>query len=168
MVSGLKPFKIKPYIVWTFVIGLLVLVIFATTRSNYQSRGSLREVVYDEPSTNATPPLMGSLEPSPTVTVPTQIPDDSPIAAVDVPPYLFPKPLDNMVHDNLALQTLDAFRMQAIKMVSIDEADDFMYPASLDDLFSASEQQGFMEASVDTLYNVNALTPPRLMTDEVA
>lgn len=164
MVSGLKPFKIKPYIVWTFIIGLLVLVIFSTTRSNYQSHVSLEETtVYAAP--------MKKIDDSPTETVPTQIPFNSPVESVDTPPNLFPQPLDTMmeyVHDNLALQTLDALRSNAVHMVSLDEADDSMYPASFNDMFSSSEQDGFMEASVDTIYNVNALTPPRLMTDQVA
>ena len=57
---------------------------------------------------------------------------------------------------------------RTVRPVYLDVADeDAMYNATLDDLFKASEQQGFMEASVDTLYNVMALTPPRLMTDEV-
>lgn len=161
MANGLKPFKIKPYIVWSFVIAILVLVIFASTRSNYQA---MEEVV------PTTPPPVGTLSVSPTETVPTQIPDDSPTPAVSAPPYLFPKPVDTMaeyVHDNLALQTLDSMRMHAIRMVSLEDADESMYPATLDDLFSASENQGFMEASVDTLFNVSALKPPQLMTNEV-
>jgi hypothetical protein len=170
MANGLKPFKIKPYIVWSFVIAILVLVIFASTRSNYQARDSMQEVVYAAPTINANPPPTGSLVVSPTETVPTQIPDDSPTPAVSAPPYLFPKPVDTMaeyVHDNLALQALDSMRMHAIRMVSLADADDSIYPASLDYMFSASENQGFMEASVDTLFNVSALTPPQLMTNEV-
>jgi hypothetical protein len=53
-------------------------------------------------------------------------------------------------------------------MIPLDEADeDGMYFANLDQVFAASEQQGFMQASVDTLYDVMKLTPPRLMTDQV-
>jgi hypothetical protein len=68
---------------------------------------------------------------------------------------------------NLTLQPLDSIGKQAVRMIPLNEADDSMYPATLDDLFAASEQQGFMESSVDTLYDVMALTPPRLMTDQV-
>jgi hypothetical protein len=57
--------------------------------------------------------------------------------------------------------------VSAVRMISLDEADESMYPANLDEVFAASEQQGFMQASVDTLYDVMKLTPPKLMTDQV-
>ena len=73
-----------------------------------------------------------------------------------------------MLFRSLALQPLEVSMARAVRPVYLDVADeDAMYNATLDDLFKASEQQGFMEASVDTLYNVMALPPPRLMTDEV-
>ena len=168
--SSLKPFKIKPYIVWAFVIAMLLLVTFASTRSNYEPRGSVKDSVYAAPSVLATGPPMGTLETSPTLVIPSQVPMDEPTPPVDTPPYLFPEPSDSMVeydHSNLTLQTMDWTGKNAVRMISLDEADDAMYPATLDDLFAASEQDGFMQASVDTLYDVIALKPPRLMTDQV-
>ena len=168
--SSLKPFKVKPYIVWAFVIALLILVTFASTRSNYEPRGSVKDSVYAAPSELATGPPMGTLEMSPTLVIPSQIPMDEPTPPVDTPPYLFPKPADSMAeydHQNLTMQSMDWIGQKAVRMVTINEADDAMYPATLDELFAASEQDGFMQASVDTLYDVNALKPPRLMTDQV-
>jgi hypothetical protein len=52
-------------------------------------------------------------------------------------------------------------------MIPLNEADDSMYLATFDEVFDASEKQGFMQASLDTLYDVMALTPPKLMTDQV-
>lgn len=163
----LKPFKVKPYLVWTAVIAILVLVIFASTRSNYMS---LTEQVFTEPSVNKASPPAVTLTPSPTETVPSQIPDDTPVPAIQFRPDLFPVAKSSMESVNLALQPLELGQMsRAVRPVYIDVADeDAMYNATLDDLFKASEQQGFMEASVDTLYNVMALTPPRLMTNEVS
>ena len=170
MANGLKPFKVKPYIVWTAVIAILVLVIFASTRSNYQARMSLTEHVIEEPSMNKADPPLVTLTPSPTETVPSQIPDDEPIPPIQFRPELFPAAsgMTDYEHRNLALQPLDVSMVRTVRPVFLDVADeDAMYNATLDDLFKASEQQGFMEASVDTLYNVMALTPPRLMSDEV-
>jgi hypothetical protein len=70
-------------------------------------------------------------------------------------------------HVNLTLQPLVASMGRAVRMIPIDEADDSMYLATFDEVFDASEQQGFMQASVDTLYDVMKLTPPKLMTDQV-
>jgi hypothetical protein len=166
----MQPFRVKPCIVWAVVIAILVLVIFASTRSNYQARGSLAEVVYDEPRTTVATPPMAQLTPSPTTVVPTQIPNDTYTPITYVPPNLFPEPADKMKeydHVNLTLQPLDAIGQKAVRMIPLEEADDSMYPATLDEIFKASEQSGFMQASVDTLYDVMALKPPRLMTDEV-
>jgi hypothetical protein len=168
--SSLKPFKVKPYIVWAFVIGLLLLVTFASTRSNYEPRGSVKESIYEAPSVLATGPIMGTLETSPNVVIPSQVPLDFPTPPVDAPPYLFPKPADSMAeydHVNLTVQTMTWPAKNAVRMIPLNEADESMYPATLDELFAASEQDGFMQASVDTLYDVNALQPPRLMTDQV-
>lgn len=155
--SNLKPFKVKPYIVWAFVIALLALVIFASTRSNYQ---------VDRDTTPMTP-----LTPSPADTLPTQIPTAEPTPAVETPPNLFPPPADTMKeynHSNLTLKPLmRSVWNSGVGMVSLEDADDSMYPATLDDIFKASEQDGFMKASVDTIYDVMSQTPPRLMTDEV-
>jgi len=168
--SSLKPFKVKPYIVWAFVIGILLFVTFASTRSNYEPRGSVEESVYAAPSILATGPPMGTLTVSPTDVIPSQIPDDSPTPAPETPANLFPEPMDSMKdydRSNLSLQPLDWSGSKAVRMISLSEADDSMYPATLDELFAASEQDGFMQASVDTLFDVNALKPPRLMTDQV-
>jgi hypothetical protein len=70
-------------------------------------------------------------------------------------------------HVNLTLQPLAISMDRAVRMIPLEEADESMYPATLDEVFAASEQQGFMQASVDTLYDVMKLTPPRLMTDQV-
>jgi hypothetical protein len=70
-------------------------------------------------------------------------------------------------HENLPLMPLSISMDRAVRMIPLEEADESMYPATLDEVFAASEQQGFMQASVDTLYDVMALKPPRLMTDQV-
>lgn len=145
MANGLKPFRVKPYLVWTAVITLLVIVIFASTRSNY--------VV---------------LTPSPTQTVPSQIPDSEPTPPI-VPNILPPPaPKLGMPEVNLVLQPLSRTQFGSpVGMVSLEDAEDVMYQATFNDIFTASENQGFMEKSVDVLYDVTKLTPPRLMTDEV-
>ena len=166
----MQPFKVKPFIVWVAIIVILILVILASARSNYQARGSMKEVVYDEPTTTKAEPPMAQLTPSPTFIPLTQIPDDTYTPITYVPPNLFPEPADKMKdydHVNLTLQPLDAIGQKAVRMIPLDEADDSMYPATLDEVFKASEGSGFMQASVDTLYDVMALKPPRLMTDEV-
>jgi hypothetical protein len=169
--AALKPFKVRPFIVWTFIIVLVALVIFGSTRSNYQARGSMAEVVYEEPSVNANPPPLVSLKPDTTVTPLRDIPSDTYTPLTHVPPNLFPEPADKMQdydHVNLPLQPLAISMDRAVRMIPLDEADeDGMYFANLDQVFAASEQQGFMQASVDTLYDVMKLTPPRLMTDQV-
>lgn len=169
--AALKPFKVRPFIVWTFIIVLVALVIFGSTRSNYQARGSMAEVVYDKPSVNANPPPLVSLKPASTVTPLRDIPSDTFTPLSHVPPNLFPEPSDKMQdydHVNLTLQPLAISMDRAVTMIPLDEADeDGMYFANLDQVFAASEQQGFMQASVDTLYDVMKLTPPRLMTDQV-
>ena len=168
--AALKPFKVRPFIVWTFIIVLVALVIFGSTRSNYQARGSLAEVVYDAPSVNANPPPMVSLKPASTETPFRDIPSDTYTPLTYVPPNLFPEPADKMAdydHVNLPNMPLAISMERAVRMIPLDEADESMYPATLDDIFAASEQQGFMQASVDTLYDVMKLTPPRLMTDQV-
>lgn len=131
----------------------------------------MKEVVYDEPTTNNTAPPVAQLAPSSTTVVPTQIPDDTYTPITYVPPNLFPEPADKMKeydHVNLTLQPLDAIGQKAVRMIPLNEADDVMYLANLDEVFKASEDSGFMQASVDTLYDVMALKPPRLMTDEVS
>jgi hypothetical protein len=169
--SPLRPFKVKPFIVWTFIIVLVALVIFGSTRSNYQARGSMAEVVYDAPSVNANPPPLVTLSPDSTVTPLRDIPSDTYTPLTHVPENLFPEPADKMKdysHVNLTLQPLMLSQpSRAVGMISLGEADESMYLATLDDVFAASEQQGFMEASVDTLYDVMKLTPPKLMTDQV-
>ena len=169
--APLRPFKVRPFIVWTFIIVLVALVIFGSTRSNYQARGSMAEVVYDAPSTNANSPPLVTLTPDSTVTPLRDIPSDTYTPITEIPPALFPEPADKMKdysHVNLTLSPLMLSQpSRAVGMISLDEADDSMYPATLDDIFAASEQQGFMEASVDTLYDVMKLTPPKLMTDQV-
>ena len=169
--APLRPFKVRPFIVWTFIIVLVALVIFGSTRSNYQARGSMAEVVFTKPTINATPPPLVTLTPSPTDTVLSQIPDDTYTPLTYVPPNLFPEPADKMQdynHVNLTLSPLMLSQpSRAVGMISLDEADESMYPATLDEVFAASEQQGFMQASVDTLYDVMKLTPPKLMTDQV-
>ena len=168
--AALKPFKVRPFIVWTFIIVLVALVIFGSTRSNYQARGSLAEVVYDAPSVNENPPPMVSLKPASTETPFRDIPSDTYTPLTYVPPNLFPEPADKMAdydHVNLPNMPLAISMERAVRMIPLDEADESMYPATLDDIFAASEQQGFMQASVDTLYDVMKLTPPRLMTDQV-
>ncbi|NBX50293.1 hypothetical protein EBT25_10200 [bacterium] len=152
--SNLKPFKVQPYIVWAFVIALLALVIFASTRSNYEVG-----------------PPMTPLIPSPADTLPSQIPAAEPTPVVETPPNLFPPPADTMKeyeHSNLTLEPLmRSVWNSGVGMMSLEDADGSMYPATLDDIFKASEQDGFMKASVDTIYDVMSQTPPRLMTDEV-
>lgn len=168
--AALKPFKVRPFIVWTFIIVLVALVIFGSTRSNYQARGSLAEVVYDEPSLNARSPPEVSLKPASTETPLRDIPSDTYTPLTHVPENLFPAPADKMAdydHVNLPLQPLAISMERAVRMIPLDEADDSMYLANLDEVFAASEQQGFMQASVDTLYDVMALKPPNLMTDQV-
>ena len=168
--APLRPFKIRPFIVWTFIIVLVALVIFGSTRSNYQARGSMAEVVYDAPSVNANPPPMVSLKPASTETPLSDIPSDTYTPLTYVPPNLFPAPADKMAeydHVNLPNMPLDISMERAVRMIPLDEADESMYPATLDEIFAASEQQGFMQASVDTLYDVMKLTPPKLMTDQV-
>jgi hypothetical protein len=169
--APLRPFKVRPFVVWTFIIVLVSLVIFGSTRSNYQARGSMAEVVYDAPTTNANTPPMVSLSTASTVTPLRDIPSDTFTPLTYVPPNLFPEPMDNMKnydHVNLTLQPLAVSMDRAVRMIPLDEADeDGMYFANLDQVFAASEQQGFMQASVDTLYDVMKLTPPRLMTDQV-
>ena len=168
--AALKPFKVRPFIVWTFIIVLVALVIFGSTRSNYQARGSMAEVVYDAPTTNDNAPPLVTLSPASTVTPLRDIPSDTYTPLAHVPLNLFPSPADKMAdydHVNLTLQPLAISMDRAVTMVTLDEADDSMYPANLDEIFAASEQQGFMQASVDTLYDVMKLTPPKLMTDQV-
>ena len=169
--AALKPFKVRPFIVWTFIIVLVALVIFGSTRSNYQARGSMAEVVYEEPSVNVRSPPEVSLKPASTVTPLRDIPSDTFTPLTYVPPNLFPEPADKMAdydHVNLPLQPLAISMDRAVKAIPINEADeDGMYFANLDQVFAASEQQGFMQASVDTLYDVMKQTPPRLMTDQV-
>lgn len=168
--AALKPFKVRPFIVWTFIIVLVALVIFGSTRSNYQARGSMAEVVYDAPTVNDNPPPLVSLKPASTETPLRDIPSDTYTPLTHVPDNLFPEPADKMAdydHVNLTLQPLAISMDRAVGMISLDEADDSMYPANLDEIFAASEQQGFMQASVDTLYDVMKLTPPNLMTDQV-
>ena len=168
--APLRPFKIRPFIVWTFIIVLVALVIFGSTRSNYQARGSMAEVVYDAPSVNANPPPMVSLKPASTETPLRDIPSDTYTPLTYVPPNLFPAPADKMAeydHVNLPNMPLAVSMERAVRMIPLDEADESMYPATLDEIFAASEQQGFMQASVDTLYDVMKLTPPKLMTDQV-
>ena len=155
---------------WTFIIVLVALVIFGSTRSNYQARGSMAEVVYDAPSVNANPPPMVSLKPASTETPLRDIPSDTYTPLTYVPPNLFPEPADKMAeydHVNLPNMPLAVSMERAVRMIPLDEADESMYPATLDEIFAASEQQGFMQASVDTLYDVMKLTPPKLMTDQV-
>jgi len=169
--AALKPFKVRPFIVWTFIIVLVAMVIFGSTRSNYQARGSMAEVVYDKPSVNANPPPLVSLKPASTETPLRDIPSDTFTPLTHVPPNLFPEPSDKMQdydHVNLTLQPLAISMDRAVTMIPLDEADeDGMYFANLDQVFAASEQQGFMQASVDTLYDVMKLTPPKIMTDQV-
>jgi hypothetical protein len=168
--APLRPFKVRPFIVWTFIIVLVAMVIFGSTRSNYQARGSMAEVVYDKPTTNANSPPMVSLSPDSTVTPLRDIPSDTFTPLTHVPPNLFPEPADKMQdysHVNLPNMPLAISMERAVRMIPLDEADDSMYPANLDEVFAASEQQGFMQASVDTLYDVMKQTPPRLMTDQV-
>lgn len=170
MAPTLRPFKVRPLFVWIFIIVLVGLVIFGSARSNYQARGSLAEVVAAEPSINVRSPPEVTLTPSPTETVLSQIPDDTYTPLTYVPPNLFPEPVDKMQdyeHRNLPLTNIAVSMDRAVKMISIEDADESMYPATLDDIFAASEQQGFMQASVDTLYDVMKLTPPKLMTDQV-
>jgi hypothetical protein len=169
--APLRPFKIRPFIVWTFIIVLVALVIFGSTRSNYQARGSLAEVVYEEPSINVRSPPEVSLMPASTETPLSDIPSNTYTPLTHVPPDMFPEPADKMAeyeHVNLPLMPLDISMDRAVRMIPLEEADaDAMYPATLDEIFAASEQQGFMQASVDTLYDVMKLTPPKLMTDQV-
>ena len=168
--APLRPFKVRPLIVWVFIIVLVSFVLFGSTRSNYQARGPMSEVVYEEPSINVAAPPMAQLAPSPTKTPLSQIPDDTYTPLTHVPMNLFPAPADTMKdynHVNLTLSPLAVNMDRAVRMIPLDEADESMYPATLDDLFAASEQHGFMEASVDTLFDVMALKPPRLMTDQV-
>jgi hypothetical protein len=168
--APLRPFKVRPFIVWTFIIVLVAMVIFGSTRSNYQARGSMAEVVFTEPSVNVRSPPEVSLKPASTETPLRDIPSDTYTPLTHVPDNLFPAPADKMQdydHVNLTLQPLAISMDRAVGMISLEEADDSMYPANLDEIFAASEQQGFMQASVDTLYDVLAQTPPKLMTDQV-
>ena len=169
--AALKPFKVRPFIVWTFIILLVALVIFGSTRSNYQARGSMAEVVYDAPTVNKNPPPLVSLKPASTETPLRDIPSDTYTPLTHVPENLFPEPADKMQdysHVNLPLSTLMLSQPnRAVGMISLGEADDSMYLANFDQVFDASEEQGFMQASVDTLYDVMALKPPNLMTDQV-
>jgi hypothetical protein len=168
--APLRPFKVRPFIVWTFIIVLVALVIFGSTRSNYQARGSMAEVVYDAPTVNDNPPPLVSLKPASTETPLRDIPSDTYTPLTHVPENLFPEPADKMAdydHVNLTLQPLAISMDRAVSMIPLDEADDSMYLATFDQVFDASEQQGFMQASVDTLYDVMKLTPPKLMTDQV-
>jgi hypothetical protein len=168
--APLRPFKVRPFIVWTFIIVLVSLVIFGSTRSNYQARGSMAEVVYEAPTVNDNPPPLVTLSPASTVTPLRDIPSDTYTSLTHVPPNLFPEPADKMAdysHVNLTLQPLAISMDRAVRMIPLEEADESMYPATLDEVFAASEQQGFMQASVDTLYDVMKLTPSRLMTDQV-
>ena len=168
--AGLKPFKVRPFVVWTFIIVLVAMVIFGSTRSNYQARGSMAEVVYAEPSINARSPPEVSLKPASTVTPLSDIPSDTYTPLEYVPPNLFPAPADKMAdydHVNLTLQPLTISMDRAVRMIPLNEADDSMYLATFDEVFDASEKQGFMQASLDTLYDVMALKPPKLMTDQV-
>ena len=155
---------------WTFIIVIVAMVIFGSTRSNYQARGSMAEVVFTEPSVNVRSPPEVSLKPASTETPLRDIPSDTYTPLTHVPDNLFPAPADKMQdydHVNLTLQPLAISMDRAVGMISLEEADDSMYPANLDEIFAASEQQGFMQASVDTLYDVLAQTPPKLMTDQV-
>lgn len=166
--AGLKPFKVRPFIVWTFIIVLVSLVIFGSSRSNYQARGSMAEVVYEEPTINARSPPEVSLKPASTVTLLRDIPSDTYTPLAHVPLNLFPEPADNMKdYDHVNLAPLVASMGRAIRMIPLDEADESMYLATFDEVFDASEKQGFMQASLDTLYDVMKLTPPKLMTDQV-
>jgi hypothetical protein len=169
--APLRPFKVRPFIVWTFIIVLVSLVIFGSTRSNYQARGSMAEVVYEAPTVNENPPPLVTLKPASTETPLRDIPSDTYTPLTHVPPALFPEPADKMQdydHRNLPLFPLMLSQpSRAVSMIPLDEADESMYPANLDEVFAASEQQGFMQASVDTLYDVMKLTPPKLMTDQV-
>ena len=169
--AALKPFKVRPFIVWTFIIVLVALVIFGSTRSNYQARGSMAEVVYDAPTVNENPPPLVTLKPASTETPLSDIPSDTYTPLTYVPPNLFPEPaykMQDYSHVNLTLSPLILSQTnRAVSMIPLDEAEDSMYLATFDEVFDASEQQGFMEASVDTLYDVMKLTPPKLMTDQV-
>jgi len=169
--APLRPFKVRPFIVWTFIIVLVSLVIFGSTRSNYQARGSMSEVVYDAPTVNDNPPPLVTLKPASTETPLRDIPSDTYTPLTHVPPALFPEPADKMQdysHVNLTLSPLMLSQTsRAVGMISLNDADESMYPATLDEVFAASEQQGFMQASVDTLYDVLSQTPPKLMTDQV-
>jgi len=168
--AALKPFKVRPFIVWTFIIVLVAMVIFGSTRSNYQARGSMAEVVYEKPTINARSPPEVSLKPASTVTPLSDIPSDTYTPLEYVPPNLFPAPADKMAdydHVNLTLQPLTISMDRAVRMIPLNEADDSMYLATFDEVFDASEKQGFMQASLDTLYDVMALKPPKLMTDQV-
>jgi hypothetical protein len=168
--APLRPFKVRPFIVWTFIIVLVAMVIFGSTRSNYQARGSMAEVVYEKPTINARSPPEVSLKPASTVTPLSDIPSDTYTPLEYVPPNLFPAPADKMAdydHVNLTLQPLTISMDRAVRMIPLNEADDSMYLATFDEVFDASEKQGFMQASLDTLYDVMALTPPKLMTDQV-
>lgn len=167
--APLRPFKVRPFIVWIFIIVLVGLVIFGSTRSNYQARGSMAEIVYEEPTVNKNAPPAVTLTPSTTETVLSQIPSDTYTPVTYVPPNLFPEAKDMMKeynHVNLSPLVIGQFN-SPVGMISIDDADESMYPATLDEVFAASEGQGFMQASVDTLYDVMKLTPPKLMTDQV-
>ena len=168
--AALKPFKVRPFIVWTFIIVLVGLVIFGSTRSNYQARGSMSEVVYDAPTVNDNSPPLVSLKPASTVTPLRDIPSDTYTPLTHVPLNLFPAPADKMQdydHVNLPLMPLAISMERVVRMIPLDEADESMYLANFDQVFDASEEQGFMQASVDTLYDVMALKPPNLMTDQV-
>lgn len=168
--APLRPFKVRPFVVWTFIIVLVALVILGSTRSNYQARGSMAEVVYEKPTINANAPPLVTLTPASTTTPLRDIPSDTYTPLSHIPDNLFPEPADKMKdydHVNLPNMPLAISMERAVRMIPLDEADESMYPATLDEVFAASEQQGFMQASVDTLYDVMKLTPPKLMTDQV-
>jgi hypothetical protein len=164
MANGLKPFKVKPFIVWTCVIALLVIVIYASSRSNYTT----------EPPT------------SPTTVIPSQIPDNKPEPVVSIPPNLFPEPPPSlgMKEVNLVSRThLGA----PVHMSSLEEVNESLYDASFDDIFKASEQQGIvdrmepldveeedvlfrepgvMEKSPDALFDIMKVKAPLFTMDE--
>jgi hypothetical protein len=131
----------------------------------------MAEVVYDAPTVNENPPPLVTLKPASTETPLSDIPSDTYTPLTYVPPNLFPEPaykMQDYSHVNLTLSPLILSQTnRAVSMIPLDEAEDSMYLATFDEVFDASEQQGFMEASVDTLYDVMKLTPPKLMTDQV-
>ena len=167
MANGLKPFKVKPFIVWTCVIALLVIVVFASSRSNY--------VIKDQEETVLTT--------SPTTVIPSQIPDSVPTPG---PPNLLPPSPPSLGMSQVSL--LDRIQLVArVPMATLEEASDAMYDAKFDDVFKTSEQQGIvdrmepldteeddilfrepgvMEKSPDALFDVLKVKAPRFMIDE--